>query len=238
MELAESIKDKKLRKMVVEFLNDISLSNDDFKKYPKMKIEEAGSLFSVGNSMGVSSVERDVLNHTKTLVDLCSKVIDVLKKSYDLNLNKDNMIAAAILHDLMKAFEWKKSETGASLEHTGIMLDHTMLAVAELYHRGFPEDVIHIVASHFGESGPTPPRNFEAMIFHHLDNMISLIEFRVASSLEQQAQQMQLMLLSEDMLRKMGIDAPSDYVPLGHNTEDLDLPKEVKKSKRTKRKDE
>jgi hypothetical protein len=57
------------------------------------------------------------------------------------------------------------------------MLDHTMLATAELYTRNFPEEVIHIVASHFGEAGPTPPRTFEALIFHHLDSLVSIIEY-------------------------------------------------------------
>jgi hypothetical protein len=54
-----------------------------------------------------------------------------------------------------------------------------MLGVAELYRRGFPEGVIHIIASHFGQGGPTPPRNFEALIFHYLDSMLSLVEYHL-----------------------------------------------------------
>lgn len=195
IELSKKIKDGKLRKMVVDFLRDLKLSNKDFSKYPKMRIEEAATMFTVGGS----TVERDVLTHTITLTELCDKFADVMKDTYGLPLNKDNMIAAAILHDLMKVFEWIRGPHG--LEHTGIMLDHTMLAVAELYHRGFPEDVIHIVASHFGENGPTPPRNFESLIFHHLDNMISLVEFRMHGS-SQEA--LQLLLVDEDTLKKMG----------------------------------
>jgi len=185
----------------VDFLNDLRLSNKNFKKYPKMKIEEAATMFSVGGPSGMSTVERDVLNHTITLVELCEKTADILTNICGLELNKDNMIAAAILHDLMKLFEWKRGEMG--LEHTGILLDHTMLGVAELYHRGFPEEVIHIVASHFGEAGPTPPRNFEALIFHHLDSMMSMIEFRIANAAEQQQQQLQLLLLNDEMVKKL-----------------------------------
>ncbi len=205
IKLSDKIKDENLRKMVVDFLKDLKLSNTHFKKYPKMKIEDAASMFSVSDPTGMATVERDVLNHTISLAQLCESIVDILEKTHSVKLNRDNMIAAAILHDIMKVFEWKRGDVG--LEHTGIMLDHTMLAVAELYHRGFPEEVIHIVASHFGENGPTPPRNFEALIFHHLDNMVSMIEFRMASKPEQQ-QQVQLLLLDDEILKKLGGEIP------------------------------
>ena len=200
IELSKKIKDEKIRKMVVSFLKDLKLSNKNFSKYPKMPIEDAASMFTVGGPGGSSTVERTVLKHTMALVELCEKTVDVFEKAYGLPLNRDNLIAAAILHDVMKVFEWKKGTQG--LEHTGIMLDHTMLAVAELYRQGFPENIIHIVASHFGESGPTPPRNFEALIFHYLDNMASMIEFRMGSADVQQP--VQLVLLDEETLKKLG----------------------------------
>jgi 7,8-dihydroneopterin 2',3'-cyclic phosphate phosphodiesterase len=203
IKLTQKIKDEKLRKMVVDFLKIPSLSNKHFKKYPRMEIEKAASLFTVGGPT-TATVQRDVLNHTIALTEVCEKVADVLEKSYGLPLNRDNLIAAAILHDIMKIFEWKLAPGSQELEHTGIMLDHTMLGVAELYSRGFPEDLIHIVAAHFGESGPTPPRNFEALIFHHLDNMLSILEFRLLAPAAQAQQAVQMILLDEASLKKLG----------------------------------
>jgi len=200
IELAQKIKDVELRKMVVEFLKDPKLSHKDFKKYPRMKIEEAGSVFTVGGPSGSVSVERDVLNHTVALVDLCLKTADTFEKNYGVPIKRDNLVAAAILHDIPKIFEWKKGEQG--FEHTGILLDHSMLGVAEFYNRGFPEEVIHIIASHFGENGPTPPRNFEALIFHHLDSMVSLIEFHLYGS-KQPQQPVQLVVLDDETLKKI-----------------------------------
>ncbi len=216
IKLSSKIKNENLRKMVVNFLEDLKLSNKHFKKYPKMDIKEAASMFSVGGPGGSVSVERDVLNHTKVLVELCESAADIIERLYHLKLNKDDMIAAAILHDIMKLFEWKRTKSG--LEHTGVMLDHTMLAVAELYHRGFPEGVIHIIAAHFGESGPTPPRNFEALIFHHLDSMISMVEFRMAEPTEPQ-QQVQLLLLDDDIIRSLergSVESEKEDNGLGH----------------------
>jgi 7,8-dihydroneopterin 2',3'-cyclic phosphate phosphodiesterase len=196
IELAQKIKNEKLRRKVVEFLKDPKLSHKDFKKYPKTKIEEAGAVFSVGGAQ----VERDVLNHTITLVDLCLKAAESIEKNLGLPINKDNLLAAAILHDIGKMFEWKRTKQG--LEHTGILLDHSTLEVAELYHRGFPEEVIHIIASHFGEGGPTPPRNFEALILHYLDALLSLTEFYLYSSTKLK-QPMQLLVLDEETIKKL-----------------------------------
>jgi len=200
IQLAQRIKGEKLRKMVVEFLKDPTLSNETFRKYPREKIEKAGAMF--GASAGGVAVERDVLNHTIALVELCDRAADVLEKTYGIPLDRDSLVAAAILHDIAKMFEWKRGKLG--LEHTGVLLDHTMLGVAELYSRGFPEEVVHIVAAHFGEHGPTPPRNFEALIMHHLDTMLSVVEFRMLAPAAQADQAVQLLFLDDEAFKQLG----------------------------------
>lgn len=177
IKLAERIEDKDLRKKVIDLLKDIKLTNPTFKKYSGEDLEKAGSYFSVGKS-SLGPVERDVLHHTVVLTQMVIIMTDVFEQGYGLKMDKDSLIAASLLHDIMKTFEFKRDKDG-DLEPTGIMLDHLMLAVAELYARGFPEDVIHIVASHFGEEGPTPPRSFEAVTFHQLDTLTSMVEYYI-----------------------------------------------------------
>jgi 7,8-dihydroneopterin 2',3'-cyclic phosphate phosphodiesterase len=199
VDLTKKIEDTTLREKVVEFLKDLRLSSKHFKKYPKENLKDAGSLFIIPTS-GLGPVERDIVNHTVALTDLCIKASENFEKNYGLKMKKDFLIAASIVHDLMKVFEYKRDNKG-ELEPTGIMLDHTMLAVAELYSRDFPEEVIHIVASHFGEGGPTPPRTFEAVIFHHLDSLVSMIEYyhRGQKKLDQQ-----IIFLTEEDLKNLG----------------------------------
>jgi len=204
IELARKVKDEKLRERVVEFLKSPALFNRDFKKYPMMKIEEAKTVFSAG--AGAAPVERDVLSHTIALVELCESSAKIIKKIYNIPIDEDSLIAAAILHDVMHLFEYRKSPNG-SVEHTGIMLDHTMLAVAELYHRGFPESVIHIIASHFGEGGPTPPRSFEAVMLHHLDTMLAVTEYHLYAAAQSQ-QQIPIIFLDEDSIKKLSGENP------------------------------
>jgi 7,8-dihydroneopterin 2',3'-cyclic phosphate phosphodiesterase len=77
-----------------------------------------------------------------------------------------------------------------------------MLGVAELYRREFPEQVIHIVASHFGESGPTPPRTIEALILHYVDNILSIIESYVVG-IKPIQQPTQFIVLDEETFKKL-----------------------------------
>jgi 7,8-dihydroneopterin 2',3'-cyclic phosphate phosphodiesterase len=197
--LAQKIKDERLRKRVVRFLQDPRLSHPEFKKYPRMPIEKARVLFAVGGPQTMA-VERDVLRHTTTLVDLCIKTATTIQKNLGISLNRDHLIAAALLHDLMKIFEWKEGPEGT--EPTGVMLDHTMLAVAELYRRGFPEEVIHIVAAHFGQTGPTPPRSFEALILHYLDSLLSMTEYHLYAAAKP-PQPVPLIFIDERALKKL-----------------------------------
>lgn len=197
IELAEKIQDKELKKKVIDYVKDPTPSHKDFKKYPREKIEDAKTPFSMG---GMDTAIRDVMNHTISLTEICIQTADSLQKNFGLKVNKDYLIAGAILHDIMKVVEWKIDKTG--LKHTGVLLDHSMLGVAELYKRDFPEQVIHIVASHFGESGPTPPRNYEALIVHYIDTMLSIAEFQMSAG--KQSAQLPILILDDETIKNLG----------------------------------
>jgi len=91
-------------------------------------------------------------------------------------VNKDALIAGALLHDIMKVYEFKEGKP------TGILLDHSALGLAELYKRGFPEEVLHLVISHAAPS-TNPPRTLEAVILHYVDTLLALIEFGISSQM-------------------------------------------------------
>jgi putative nucleotidyltransferase with HDIG domain len=175
LKLAEKIEDKELRKKVIDYLKDKKLKNPHFEKYKREELDKAGSYFSVSSS-SIGPVERDVVHHTAVLTHLVIQTAKIIEAGYGIKLDMDALIAASLCHDVMKAAEYNRDESN-DLEPTGISLDHTVLGVAELYARGFPEEVIHIVASHAGEAGTTPPKSFEAVIFHELDSLSSVVEY-------------------------------------------------------------
>jgi 7,8-dihydroneopterin 2',3'-cyclic phosphate phosphodiesterase len=197
IKLAQNIKDVSLRNKVIEYLKNPSLSHKDFKKYPQWKIDEAKTPFTISN---LGTTERDIVNHTVALAELAMKTAEVVENNYGTKVNKDYLLAGVLIHDVMKIFEWKKD--GDNIVHTGILLDHSMLGVAELYKREFPEQVIHMVASHFGEGGSTPPRSIEALILHYLDSTLSIIE-TYAYGIKPIQSPTQYILLDEDTLNKL-----------------------------------
>lgn len=169
LKLADKIKDRDLKKNVVETLKYPSLFHKGLaKKYPTADLKEAPA------SIQFHHVYKEgLLEHTYSVTMLCINMIEHMKKVYKTELDSDALIAAALVHDIGKLWGEKKGENG--WEGTELTLDHTMLGTAELYARGFPEKVLHIVASHFGPEGPTPPQTMEAVIFHAIDNLDAVI---------------------------------------------------------------
>ena len=191
LELAKKIEDENLRKKVIDLIKSPNLTHPDFKKYEMTPLEEVRTGFSVG---GGQIVERDVLNHTITVTEACIELARILEKNFGIPFNKDVLIAAALIHDLMKAYEWKVE--GENLKYTNIPLDHTALITAELYKRNFPEEVIHAVAAHAGEQGTVPPRTFEALLLHYVDSIVAVIEYYYYLFLK--SNQISSLILKED----------------------------------------
>ncbi len=161
LDIAGKIKDSDLRKKTISILKNPYLSNKNFDG----KHSEFGKAPASLNWHHV--YERGLLEHTLSVTKMSLKIAEVLKSVYGVEINKDFLISGCLVHDIGKVFEYIKSK--GEWDSTDLMLDHTMLGTAELYARGFPEDVIHMVASHFGEKGPTPPRTLEARILSTVD---------------------------------------------------------------------
>lgn len=198
LELARKIEDEKLRKKVIDLIKDPTLHHPDFQKYNKLNLEDVRTPFSI--SVSSQPVERDVLKHTLSITEACIEISKILEKNFGISFNRDVLIASALIHDIMKIYEWKRTENG--FEPNNIPLDHTMLITAELYFRGFPEEVIHAVAAHAGEHGTTPPRTFEALLLHQVDSLMAIIEYYYYAA-TQPKQQLPVLVIDEETLKKI-----------------------------------
>ncbi len=111
-----------------------------------------------------------LIQHTLATTKIALALCDVLEEVYGAQVDRDVVIAASLLHDIMKAPCYAEREDGAYIfSPLGERLDHTTLIVLELARRGFPLDVIHAVAAHHAEHGPVSPKTLEALVVHVAD---------------------------------------------------------------------
>lgn len=105
-----------------------------------------------------------LVDHTKRITKLAWSVVNTREEP----LNKDHLIAGALLHDVGKMLEYEikagkivKSSFGEKTRHPA--------AGAQLAEEcKLPKEVVHIIAAHSHE-GDTMNRTPEAIIVHHCD---------------------------------------------------------------------
>jgi len=165
--VAAGIKDKELRDKVIDIVKNPKLSNKGFG-YGALPMKDAPASLNWHHIN-----EGGLAKHTYVVATLGLAIADVFEKNYAVSIDRDTLIAGCILHDIAKLFDMKRQ--GRSFDATDLTIDHIIMGSAELYARGFPEGVIHMVASHFGEGGTTSPQTAEALILHHADTMSAIV---------------------------------------------------------------
>ena len=170
IELAKKIKDKSLREKTIKLLEDPQISNSEML-YAKSELKEIPAWVNAHHFY-----EGGLLNHIVSVTENSISIAKNFEKAYEVRINYDNLIAGALLHDIMKVFILTK--VGNQWGFTGCTIDHAVFAASELYARDFPEEVIHIVASHGGDLGAAGanPKTKEALIVLYADMLDSAFE--------------------------------------------------------------
>ena len=106
-----------------------------------------------------------LLQHTLGVTKLALTLSDLVESLYGGTVERDTVLAGAILHDVMKCYCYEETSEGVfRTSDFGGKVDHLSLMVGEMMKRDFPLDVVHVVASHHGDVGPTKPKSVEALI--------------------------------------------------------------------------
>ncbi|MFB0557846.1 MAG: HD domain-containing protein [Candidatus Bathyarchaeia archaeon] len=154
--LASEIRDEGLRGMVVDFLRvpDIEFEGE------RLPFDE-----SPGGAYVHHCYEGGLLQHTVSVARLALVLCDVVEELYGGEVDRDAVLAGALVHDVMKCYCYFMDEWGRfRASPLGERVDHLSLLVSEMYKRGFPLDVIHVAASHHGDQSPVKPKTLEALI--------------------------------------------------------------------------
>jgi len=162
--LTGKIQDRKLREKVVELLENPTFEING-KKHKGLPLEISPAGLSHHHSYSGGYVEH-VVSTANIALGICNSV----EKVYGGKVNRDLVIAGVLLHDIYKPVTYAVNENGSySTTRLADYMDHLSLVTSELVRRGFPLELIHVVAAHLGNYGPTRPRTVEALVCHLAD---------------------------------------------------------------------
>jgi 3'-5' exoribonuclease len=130
--------------------------------------------------------------HHACVGGLLEHTLQVTKIAFDVsayypNVNKDLLLAGAMLHDIGKIHElsWQNNfdytDVGRLIGHITIGVEMVSKKIMQL--SGFPEDLAvvlkHLLLSHHGEyifASPRRPKTLEALLLNYLDDLDSKME--------------------------------------------------------------
>jgi len=154
--LVETIQDSELRRLVLELLTD-----------------PPGGLTQPAIPLGTCpagayqhhSYTGGLVQHTLSVHRIAMTLCDIIEELYGGEVDRDLVKAGAILHDVMKTYCYEPNGGGGfQTSEYGGLVDHLTLLVAEMHKRGYPTGLIHVVAGHHGDVGPTKPKTLEALV--------------------------------------------------------------------------
>jgi len=112
------------------------------------------------------------MEHKRCVVHIARKSAESMDEFLGkaLPIDKDIVIAGAILADVGKVLEYEKVDGKSVQSERGKNLRHPFTGVHVAMSCGVPDAVCHIIAAHAGE-GELVKRSTEAIIVHHADFM-------------------------------------------------------------------
>src|ERR1700757_4823543 len=115
------------------------------------------------------------MEHKRCVVHIARKAAESMDEFMGraLPIDKDTVIAGAILADVGKLLEYENVGGKTRQSERGEFLRHPFTGVALAMECGVPEAVCHVIAAHAAE-GDLVKRSTEATIVHHADFMAFL----------------------------------------------------------------
>lgn len=175
--LADKIRDKKLRRKVIELLENPTFEING-KKYSSLPLDVSPAGLSHHHCYPGGYIE-----HVVSTANLALAMCNSVEKVYHGKVNRDLVIAGVLLHDIFKPATYAVNENGSySSTRLADYMDHLSLVISELVRKGFPLELVHIVSAHHGDYGPIGPHTVEALICHLADLMDSRLNGKVLSA--------------------------------------------------------
>lgn len=110
------------------------------------------------------------LKHTQAVVRMSLAVADITRAVHGTVVDRDVLVAAALLMDASKLVEYRPGSDGNERTIIGSRLPHGTSTASLALARGLPVDVVHVVLAHSPNGGKSPA-TVEAHILDWLDQL-------------------------------------------------------------------
>ena len=168
-----------MSKKLLELIPEFNLIEDTDLRERCIKVWEEGmrrggwkveDLTEMAQTLLLKDALTNFVEHTRVVTLTCVAVADIFEKLYgDRNaLNRDLLIAGALLHDVGKMLEYKLVDGKTLRSEFGEKLRHPFSGVVLAAEQGLPDEVLHMIAAHAKE-GDLVQRSREATVLHHAD---------------------------------------------------------------------
>lgn len=155
----------------IEWIGDPSLAEKVAKVWDEAYTRggwKGDDISSIPFTLLVGETPITLVAHTRLVTNLCRAIAGTMKNVGGIALNNDHLIAGALLHDVGKLLEYRKTAEGFQVSRSGKLLRHPLSGMGLAMAGNLPEDVYHIIAVHSRE-GEGSYRSPEAIALHHAD---------------------------------------------------------------------
>ena len=109
--------------------------------------------------------------HNQAVIAMSLAIADVFESVHGVTVDRDCLVAAAVLQDASKPIEYAPSANGGfSIAPLGRMYPHGFWAAHVALKHGIPDSVVHILLTHASQS-PTFPESLEGKILYYADQL-------------------------------------------------------------------
>jgi putative nucleotidyltransferase with HDIG domain len=116
----------------------------------------------------IYTAEHTQIRHAQSVLRSALAMADIAEEVHGVVLDRDLLIAGALLMDACKLVEYEPSDDGTRLSEVGRKLQHAAYGAHLALEEGLPLDVAHIILTHSPQS-PMTPKVPEGMLLQHLD---------------------------------------------------------------------
>lgn len=154
------IEDPKLHEQVIKvWIEAMKKGNWTFKDLEEMPF-----------TLLLEKIHISHIEHTRAVTLCALKIAEIMEKEYKgkISINRDHLVAGALLHDVGKMFEFTKEKGKFVVSEEGKLLRHPISGATFASKYGLPNEVIHCIAAHSKE-GDGRRATAEAIIINHAD---------------------------------------------------------------------